>query len=287
MRDRRMFSKRITTDDQFLDMPSSSQCLYFHLCLDSDDEGFISSPKRVMRSCGSNEDDLKILITKGFVIPFESGVVVIRHWYVHNTIRQDRKKNTLYRSELVQLTESAEGIYELNHTSMFIGNQVATNCQPTGNQLTTNRQPSDNQVATNCPPNIREVKISKIKEREGNRKEVKGREEFSNRPPTIYGKYHNVFLLDEEYKELNNLMGTHLAHMIERLSSYMESTGKTYNNHKATLENWYESDKDKLEKSKNNELQHKYKGFHPAPQETDYENEHDFCNLLRKETENE
>jgi hypothetical protein len=98
MANRRMFSKEVIRTDRFLEMPQTAQCLYFHLGLEADDDGFIS-PKMVMRTLGSNEDDLKVLIGKGFIIPFESGVVVVRHWKTHNYIQSDRYKRTLYQEE--------------------------------------------------------------------------------------------------------------------------------------------------------------------------------------------
>lgn len=94
-----MFSLQIVDSDAFLDMPSSSQLLYFHLAMRADDEGFIGNAKKIMRSIGGSEDDLKILIAKRFVIVFESSVMVIKHWMIHNTIRQDRLKETSYTNE--------------------------------------------------------------------------------------------------------------------------------------------------------------------------------------------
>ena len=99
MAEKRMFSKKIIDSDAFLDMPLSTQALYFHLSMRADDEGFINNPKKVSRMIGCGEDDLKLLIAKNFIIPFESGVVVIKHWLIHNTIRKDRAKETLYKEE--------------------------------------------------------------------------------------------------------------------------------------------------------------------------------------------
>ena len=98
MAQRRMFSKRIIRTDSFLEMPLTAQCLYFHLGIEADDDGFIT-PKMVMRTLGSNEDDLKVLIGKGFIVPFEIGVIVIRHWKENNYIQSDRYKKTIYQEE--------------------------------------------------------------------------------------------------------------------------------------------------------------------------------------------
>lgn len=90
MAERRMFAKTIVDSDSFLDMPMSSQCLYFHLSMRADDEGFINNPKKIQRMIGASEDDLKLLIAKSFLISFDTGVVVVKHWKIHNYIQSDR-----------------------------------------------------------------------------------------------------------------------------------------------------------------------------------------------------
>lgn len=99
MAERRMFSKRIIDTDLFMDMPMSSQALYFHMGVRADDDGFVANPKKIARMIGASEDDLKILIAKGFVIGFPSGVMVITHWKVHNYIQKDRYKPTIFQEE--------------------------------------------------------------------------------------------------------------------------------------------------------------------------------------------
>ena len=105
MADRRMFSKKIIDTDAFLDMPATARLLYFDLAMRADDEGFIGSPKGVMRATGASNDDMNILIMRKFVIPFDSGVVVIRHWKIHNYIQNDRFKPTQFIEEKAQLSE--------------------------------------------------------------------------------------------------------------------------------------------------------------------------------------
>ena len=103
MAQRRMFSRKITETDHFLEMPLSSQALYFHLNMGADDEGFIDKAKTIQRTIGASDDDMKLLIAKGFLIPFESGVVVIRHWRIHNYIQADRFQATIHQNEKEQL----------------------------------------------------------------------------------------------------------------------------------------------------------------------------------------
>ena len=95
MAERRMMSKSIIKSDTFLDMPSTTQNLYFHMLLDADDDGFINAPKSIMRMIGAKDDDMKVLTAKQFVIPFESGVVVIKDWKIHNYIQNDRYKPSI------------------------------------------------------------------------------------------------------------------------------------------------------------------------------------------------
>ena len=113
MAERRMMSKKIIDTDNFLDMPQSTQCLYFHLLLRADDDGFIQSPKSIMRITGCKDDDLKLLIAKGFVIGFETGVIVIRHWRIHNYVQSDRySKSELQEAKCVELKNKVYEVVE-------------------------------------------------------------------------------------------------------------------------------------------------------------------------------
>src|SRR5690625_506037 len=113
MAQRRMFSKKITETDLFLDMPMSSQCLYFHLNMSADDDGFIGNAKTIRRMIGASEDDLKLLLAKEFLFPFDSGVVVVKDWKIHNYIRSDRYNETVYQEEKKQLKQLENGRYEV------------------------------------------------------------------------------------------------------------------------------------------------------------------------------
>ena len=114
MAERRMFAKTIIDSDAFLDMPLSTQALYFHLSMRADDDGFINNPKKLMRMIGAAEDELKVLMAKKFIIGFESGVIVIKHWKIHNYIQKDRYKTTNYHDEMSQLSESENKGYTLD-----------------------------------------------------------------------------------------------------------------------------------------------------------------------------
>ena len=113
MAERRMFAKTIIDSDAFLEMPTTSQLLYFHLSMRADDDGFVNKPKSLMRMVGCKDDDLKLLFVKKFLIPFESGVVVIKHWKIHNYIRKDTYTETKYKEEKSTLELDENSAYRL------------------------------------------------------------------------------------------------------------------------------------------------------------------------------
>lgn len=124
---RRMFSLDVIDNDIFQDLPKTTKYLYFELGMRADDDGFIGNPKRLLRMLGCDDDDLRLLIAKGYILSFDDGIIVIRDWHIHNQLRQDRHKPTMYTDYLIQL--------ELNTKKQYIllnddGNQMATNGKP-------------------------------------------------------------------------------------------------------------------------------------------------------------
>lgn len=113
MAERRMFAKTIIDSDAFLDMPLSTQALYFHLSMRADDDGFINNAKKIQRMLGCTDDDLKILLAKNFIIPFETGVCVIKHWKIHNLIQKDRYKPTVYVEHKERLSLKNNNVYTM------------------------------------------------------------------------------------------------------------------------------------------------------------------------------
>lgn len=114
MANKAIFSKTIIDTDAFLEMPATTQNLYFHLNMHADDDGFIGNPKRIARMIGASDDDFKILIAKKFIIVFESGVIVIKHWRIHNTLSKMRYKETSYLDEKSQLLIKENNAYSLD-----------------------------------------------------------------------------------------------------------------------------------------------------------------------------
>ena len=114
-----MFAKKVTESDAFLDMPSSTQALYFQLNMSADDDGFVNNPKKIQRMVGSSDDDMKLLIAKRFIITFDSGIIVIKHWKMHNYIQNDRYKPTDYIDEKSMLELKKNKAYTLVDTQMY------------------------------------------------------------------------------------------------------------------------------------------------------------------------
>lgn len=126
MADKRMMSKSVIDTDMFLDMPASTQCLYFHMLLRADDDGFLKNAKTIMRTVGASPDDIKLLIAKQYLIPFDTGIMVIKHWRIHNYIKKDRYKPT--DCEEIKLLEVNEkGEYVLAEP---VRSQVGSNMEP-------------------------------------------------------------------------------------------------------------------------------------------------------------
>ena len=118
MKDHRMFSLFVIDSDAFLDMPLSAQATYFHLCMRADDDGFVNNPKKIQRMIGASEDDYKLLIAKNFLIPFDTGVIVIKHWRLHNTIRKDMYKRTSCTQEAAMIETDKAKTYQLRNVNV-------------------------------------------------------------------------------------------------------------------------------------------------------------------------
>ena len=132
-----MFSSQIVNCDDFLEMPLTSQALYFHLGMSADDDGFVS-PRKILRMTGAGQDDLKVLIAKNFVIPFESGVIVITHWKQNNYLRNDRYTPTIYKAERDRLS-TIQSVYVLDTAGIPLVSTLATQV---GREEDRKREPS-------------------------------------------------------------------------------------------------------------------------------------------------
>ena len=206
MAERRMFAKTIIDSDSFLELPATSQLLYFHLSMRADDEGFINKPKAIMKMIGARDDDMGLLIAKKFVIPFESGVVVIKHWKIHNYIRGDRLTETKYHDE--------KALLELDENNSY---RLAGKCQSDVRQL-----------SGDCPT---EVRLGK--DRLGKDKKTISKHH--------HGEYGNVLLTDEELEKLKARF-TDYKERIKRLDEGIEMKGYKYKSHYLAILKWAEKD---------------------------------------------
>ena len=120
MAEKRMFSNRVIDTDEFLEMPATAQMLYFHLSMNADDDGFVGKPKTIMRMCRASQDDLTVLLGKQFVISFDTGVIVIRHWKIHNFIRKDTYHPTIYEKEKEMLSLDKSDAYSLEPQDEYV-----------------------------------------------------------------------------------------------------------------------------------------------------------------------
>ena len=149
MAEKRMFTKKVTESDAFLDLPLSAQALYFHLNMNADDDGFVNNPKMIARIIGAKADDLKMLEDKRFILPFPSGVIVVKHWKMHNTIQADRYKPTSYVDEMSKLSVKDNKSY----TWKQFGNNLETDWKQNGNTLETQYRLDKNSLDKNSIEN--------------------------------------------------------------------------------------------------------------------------------------
>ena len=220
---RTMYSDQITRSDAFLSMPSSTRELYFQLLSDADNDGFIDKVKSIIRMIGASADDYNLLVFKRFLIEFESGVIVIKHWRIHNLMRMDRYKPTVYQAELAMLDLKENKAYTLKEIDINLFTQEIK-------EISTNLG-SGNQMATNGCPKISKDKISKDKEENND----------AVNASLVYGEFKNVILTSEELEKLKEKTPKYTEY-IENLSAYKTSSGKKYKSDYATLLNWIRKD---------------------------------------------
>lgn len=142
MAEKRMFTQKIIDSDAFLDMPLSAQALYFHLNMRADDDGFVNNPRKITKYVNASDDDLKLLIAKRFIIQFESGVIVIKHWRMHNTLKSDRYRPTDYQEEFSKLGIKANKAYT-DDPAQMIPEACGTKVEPRWNQSGTRMEPQN------------------------------------------------------------------------------------------------------------------------------------------------
>ena len=214
MAEKRMFARSLIDSDAFLEMTLSAQALYFHLNMRADDDGFINNPKRITDYVGAAADDLKLLLAKRFIIAFDSGVIVIRHWRMHNTLKSDRYHPTNYQEEFATLC--------------LDGNKAYSE-RPQVTEATTAAEPS---------------RVEKPAARPAQKTAAKHPEK---KP---YGEMHNVLLTGDELAKLRRDYPNDYETYVERLSLYITSKGARYKSHYAVIRQWLVKDGVKAEGEK-------------------------------------
>lgn len=215
MAERRMFAKTIIDSDAFLDMPMSARLLYYDLGMRADDDGFVNSPKKIMRMIGATQDDLSILALRKFIIPFDVGIVVIKHWKIHNYIRKDTYTETKYleEKELLELDENKS--YKLKNIKSNVSvddssTQVRLGKDSIGKDSITNITTSEDKSST-----VDTAKASKHK----------------------YGEYKHVLLKDEELQKLQKDF-ENWKELITYLDEYIEMKGYKAKSHYLAIRKW-------------------------------------------------
>lgn len=211
-----MFAKSIVLSDAFLDMPLSARCLYFTLGMLADDDGFVGSPKAIMRQCGASQDDMAVLLQKRYVLGFDSGVIVIKHWRMNNYLQNDRKKATTYLEELSALDIDEKGAYTERENGMY----------------------------TKCIQNVYTGKNSKDKNSIGKNsidKDICGSDEPTPAKDTKHkhGEFQKVLLSDKEYEKLVTDYGQEQTEKaITFLDAYIAEKGYKSKSHNLALRRW-------------------------------------------------
>ena len=231
MAQKRMFDKAITNSDNFLELPDSSQILYFHLSMNADDDGFVDNWKSIIRMTGTKEDDLKILIAKSYVIPFETGVIVIKHWRMNNYLRQDRYKETTHKLEksLLSLGENEEYLLANNSPGIPMVN-------PDKNSIDKNRKEKNIFIA----PTIEEIKEYCISRNN------------NVDPERFFDYYETNGWKDKDNKQIKNWK-----------QKVITWEGRTPNKQEEILPNWFDKDipKKQISKEEQEELEKLIKEF--------------------------
>lgn len=206
MAKKRMFNVDIVGSDAFLDLPHTAQALYFQLGMRADDDGFVGNPKTIQRIAGTKASDLELLVKKRFLLQFPSGVVVIKHWKINNQIQKDRYTPTVYTEE---------------YQSLYIKDNKAYTEMDKG-----------------CIQSVSEMDTQISIDKDRLDKNSRGGEKHA------HGFFANVLLTDDELQKLAAEI-PNSEEYIEKLSHYIESNGKKYKSHYATILMWHRKDREK------------------------------------------
>jgi len=221
-----MFALTIVSSDAFLEMPTSARLLYYDLGMRADDDGFINAPKSIMKMTGASDDDLRLLIAKKFVIPFDKGIVVIKHWNINNYIQKDRYTETVYKEEKALLKLDTNKTYHLI-------DKTYPECIQNGYEMDTENDAEICQTVENppCIQNVYKMDTQVRTDKDSIDKVSKGKE--------IYGTFNNVKLTPDEFQKLIDEYGDVKAFKaIEYLSAYREEKGYKNRSDYLSIRRW-------------------------------------------------
>ena len=233
MAERRMFAKTIIDSDAFLDMPLSAQALYFHLSMRADDDGFVNNPKKIQRMVGASDDDCKLLILKRFILTFESGVIVIKHWKIHNYIQKDRYKETVYLKEKSELTIDENNSYtERIQNVSNLDTQVSIGKDSIG---------KDRVVVVSAGARDEQPQQPDLSDISEEDDDMDYDDPESKLEP--WGKDKVVYLTEGQAGDLLDKLGLqNFDYYIAKLSDFIVKKDATIQNHYKTILKWYKED---------------------------------------------
>ena len=227
MAEKRMFTQKIVDSDAFLDMPLSTQALYFHLNMRADDDGFVNNPKRIQRTVGASDDDLKLLIAKRFLIGFENGIIVIKHWRMHNALRKDRYKETQYSKQLSLLEVKENGAYTEKKEP---ADTLTTKWQPNGNQLTPQYSIGKNSIDKYS------VDVVEVNDNQTDT-------DYTDTDSKLEYFKGKVMLSENQVADLLEKMGLDAFNeYVDRLDRFLSRTDATIKSHYSEMLKWYAQD---------------------------------------------
>ena len=233
MAEKRMFTQRIVESDAFQSLPHAAQALYFHLGMLADDDGFLNNAKRIAAMLEIPMENFNLLVSKRFLLAFDNGVVCLKHWRMHNSIRKDRYNPTQYREEFESLIVKPNGAY--TEGGDIMGTKRGQGGDIMGAECTAQYSIVENSI----------VESSEDKERVG----VQGEREPTPSYPNTknvdksvenpkLGKYANVQLSQKELAMLKLKYPAHWERMVDDLSAFIHSSGETYDRHYDIITGW-------------------------------------------------
>lgn len=241
MANKRMFAKTVISTDTFVCMSLSAQALYFHFGINADDDGFIDNPKSIQRMIGATDDDLKELLSNGYIIQVGYNLYLVKHWRLNNNKIEPKKYNsTIYKKEFDNVILK-NNVYELKNRNEL------TDSAPPVNELCTDGAPVVHGALTGRVPRLDKNRLDKISIDKSNiympQPTKENTEKKDKNIKHKYGTYNNVLLSDDEFEKLKAEFPNNYQYWIERVSGYVASSGKTYKNYLATIRNWAAKEK--------------------------------------------